>query len=82
MAKRGVQAVGKIYATFCSLSAAASEAVSRSGRTEKNLCRQGSQRNDGKPSKRPTLPRKPGTCSGEIRFNSKFPQMAQWAYLA
>jgi hypothetical protein len=82
MAKRGVQAVGKTYATFCSLSVVASEAPSRNGRIEKNLCRQGSQRNDGKPSKRPTLPRKPGTCSGEIRFNSKLPQIAQCAYFA
>jgi len=37
------------------------------GRIEKNLFRQGSQRSDGNPNKRPIVPIVPGTYSGEIR---------------
>lgn len=47
---------------------------------EKNLCRQGSQRSDGKPSNRPTVPIVPGTYSGEMRLSSRLPQIEQCAY--
>src|SRR5882672_10191299 len=70
------------YATFCSLSADSLEAESFKGRMEKNLWRQGSQRREGKPSTRPTMPMNPGTCSGAMRFNSKLPQIEQCAYFA
>jgi hypothetical protein len=63
-----------------SLCVAATLSLSRSnGRTEKNLCRQGSQRNAGTRSTRPISDAIPGTYSAEMRCNSKFPQIPQCA---
>ena len=50
------------------------------GRTEKNLCRQGAQRNAWIPSKRPTVEVTPVMRSAEMRCNSKLPQIPQCAY--
>jgi hypothetical protein len=64
----------------CSLGAAATcDSPRRSGRTEKNLCRQGSQRNAGSFRIRQKMAVACGTCSAEIRCNSKLPQIPQWA---
>jgi len=63
-----------------SFGAAATERSSRrSGRTEKNLCRQGAQRNAWIPSKRPTVEVTPVMRSAEIRCNSRLPQILQCA---
>jgi hypothetical protein len=51
----------------------------RSGRTEKNLLRHGSQRSAGNPSSRPKKDITPGTSSGEMRCNSRLPQIRQCA---
>ncbi len=51
----------------------------RSGRTEKNLCRQGSQRNARIPSKRLTAEAAPVMRSAEMRCNSRLPQILQCA---
>ncbi len=61
--------------------AAAADGLSRrSGRTEKNLCRQGSQRSARIPSKRPTVEVTPVMRSAEMRCNSRLPQILQCAY--
>jgi len=52
----------------------------RRGLIEKNLWRQGSQRNAGSPRMRPRNAVIPGTCSAEIRCNSRLPQIPQCAY--
>jgi len=46
---------------------------------EKNLWRQGSQRNEGKPSRRPRKALAPGTCSGAIFCSSGLPHRPQCA---
>ncbi len=56
-----------------------SGSISRMGRAEKYLYRQGSQRNAGTPSSRQTMPSALCTCSGEMRFNSRLPQTGQCA---
>jgi hypothetical protein len=50
-----------------------------SGLIEKNLWRQGSQRNAGSPRIRPRNAVTPGTCSAEMRCNSRLPQIPQCA---
>ena len=50
------------------------------GSTEKNLFRQGSQRNAGTRKTRPRMDAIPGTCSAEIRCNSRLPQIPQCAW--
>ena len=56
-----------------------SGSISRMGRIEKYLYRQGSQRTAGTPSNRQTMPSALCTCSGEMRFNSRLPQTGQCA---
>ncbi len=60
--------------------AAADRSWRRSGRTEKNLCRQGSQRNAGIPRRRLTMDVAPVMRSAEMRCNSRLPQILQCAY--
>jgi len=55
-------------------------AALRSGRIEKYLCRQGSQRNAGICSCRQRNLKGESTCSGEMRFSAGLPQMGQWAW--
>jgi hypothetical protein len=63
------------------LGAVAAECSSRrNGLIEKNLWRQGSQRSAGSPKRRPTFAVTPGTCSAEMRCNSRLPQIPQCAY--
>src|SRR5260370_27899792 len=52
----------------------------RSGRSEKNLCQQGSQRSAGSPKIRPSVPVTPCIRSGEMLCNAKLPQISQCAY--
>jgi hypothetical protein len=47
---------------------------------EKYLCRQGSQRNAGMCSFRQMNPNTASTCSGEMRFRARLPQIGQWAW--
>jgi hypothetical protein len=63
-----------------SLCAAATDRSSRrSGRTEKNLCLHGSQRNAASPRIRQRIVVTPGTCSAEMRCSSRLPQIPQCA---
>jgi len=64
---------------YCLCGAAPTGSSRRSGRTVKNLFRHGSQRSDGIPSSRPKNAITPGTCSGEMRCNSRLPQIRQCA---
>lgn len=65
---------------FYSTGVAATLRSSRSnGRTEKNLCRQGSHRNAGIRSTRQKIDVVPGTYSAEIRCNARLPQIPQCA---
>jgi hypothetical protein len=59
--------------------ATAGRSSCRNGRTEKNLCRQGSQRSAGNLRIRPKAAAAPGTYSAEMRCNFRLPQFAQWA---
>jgi hypothetical protein len=71
---------GAFCAGHCWLGAAATRGSSRrNGRTEKNLFRQGLQRNAGSLRIRQKIAVTLGTRSAEIRCNSKLPQIAQRA---
>ena len=59
--------------------AATARSSRNNGRTEKNLCRQGSHRNDGSRRMRPIIAVTPGTYSAEIRCNARLPQIPQCA---
>jgi hypothetical protein len=71
---------GEAYAASCRDAAVARGHTRITGRTAKNLCRQGSQRSAGNPNIRATNAIGPAIYSEEIFCSSRFPQIPQRAY--